>query len=135
MIIDTHLSLYGEKFSPSLLGLRTGLTLTDTKEVDEFGSANRSRSTPMPYGSATLRLHAPTDEYEPQTEDLVLAMETHAEEIRQCGAEDLVFWIVAYAEHDEQRNLELSPIIMGKLSSMGVTVAISIYDKDLLPVG
>ena len=130
MKIDIHLSLYGEKFSPALLKLRTGLALTETSEVGDSVSTKRFSNGQLPYGSATLRLHDPTDEYGPQIEALISAMETNIDAIRQSGAEDLVLWIVAYSESDEQCNLELSPIEMGKLSSMGVSVAISVHDMN-----
>jgi hypothetical protein len=128
MKIDIHISFYGESFSPSLLESKTGFNLVDKKEPNEPSRIDKFRSNPKPYGTAVLRLTPPTGEYGPQMETLLSAMELHAEAVHQSGVDDLVMWVVVYAENGEQRNLEFSPASMGRLSALGITLAISNYE-------
>jgi hypothetical protein len=128
MKIDIHISLYGESFSPSLLESKIGLNLVEKKEPNEPSRVDKFRSNPRQYGTAVLRLTPPTGEYGPQMETLLSTIEVHSEAVRQSGADKLVMWVVVYAEKGEQRNLEFNPTTMGKLSALGVTLAISNYD-------
>jgi len=61
---------------------------------------------------------------------LLSVMESHAEAMRQCGAESLVVWVVVYRDNDEQCNLEFSTSEMGRLSTLGGSLAISCYGRE-----
>lgn len=127
MQFDIHADLYGTTFSPERLELMTGLLLSERTEVGEIGKCGKYNEKPVPYGSATLRPTRLSEEYGPQLDELLTALERHSADIRQCGASDIVIWFVSYANSDEQRNYEFSPAITRRISALGITLAVSHY--------
>jgi hypothetical protein len=130
MEIDVNISLYGKDFSPSFMERTTNLNLVEKNEPGEIGTSGKYKGRPRPYGSAVLRLNSPTKEYGPQVDSLLSRVESVAAEICESGVEEKTMWIVVTAEHGEQRNLEFSPKLMGRLSALGISLAISNYSKE-----
>ena len=129
MEIDIHVAIQGPNFVPSIFEAKTGLLLDAKNEVGSIGTIGKYRGKPTPYGSAILRLSQPVREYGPQLKNIIEEMERNLATLRCCGGVDVVLWLVINCTNEEQMNLEFHPEEMGKLSSLGIPMAISQYTE------
>ena len=74
-----------------------------------------------------LRICQASEDYFSQIIALLDAVEPHTEQIQNSGVARLIMWLVVYCDMDEQKNLELPPDEMRRLSAIGATLAISHY--------
>jgi hypothetical protein len=103
--ITASIQFRGEAFRPGQAEQLTGLAFTEKNEVGDIAKAGRYKNQPLPYGWASFES---PDEVEVPDRVLWLARQWAGkiDLARQCGAEDIHFWVGYF--YDDQCNCDLS---------------------------
>jgi len=122
--------MQGKSFYPTKLQDITGVIVTNANNPGDNGRTGKYRDVPVPYGAGEWFMTNNSETPYGQTfTQLVRLIEMHFPSIKKCGADELVIYMNIY--YDKQCNLEFSPHELGKLSALGVTLAIT-CDIDTL---
>jgi len=129
MKVNIYCNISGPLFSPSMAESKTGISLINKNEPGEIASMGLFRCKPLPCGDGQLVPDGSAElPYGGRFEQLVGTIEKHIEELKQCGAtEFLLSMDVCY---DSQCNLEFTPSEMGRISRLGIPLAISCYSGE-----
>ena len=127
--ITASIEFWGELFQPGRAEALTGLLFTEKTEVGGTEKRGPYRNKPTPYGAASF---APPAEIEAQNRVLWLAQQWAGKMdlVRQCGAEDIHFYVVYY--YDIQCNCALSAEEIRAINALSISYWFTVEQRDNL---
>ena len=125
--ITASIHFWGESFQPSKTEQLTGMVFTRKNEVSDIAKTGRYKNKPTPYGAASF--DAP-NEIEVPDRVLWLAQQWAGkiELAKQCGAENVHFWVGYF--YDNQCNCELSVEEINAINALSIPYLFSVYQVD-----
>ena len=123
--ISADIIFRGEKFSPKQAESQTGIQFSEKNEVGDIGVKGAFKGKPIPYGYALLQPPAEIDDAE-KIYWLAEKMEDKIDIVRDCGADDIYFYIGYF--YEDQCNCELTTKELKAISSLEIPFAFSCYD-------
>ncbi|GAB3641287.1 hypothetical protein [Spirosoma arcticum] len=125
--ITASIHFWGESFLPGKAEQLTGLVFTEQIEVGDTAKTGRYKNKPTPYGAASF--NAP-NEIEGPDRILWLAHQWSGriELAKQCGAEEIHFWVGYF--YDDQCNCDLSVEAIKAINALSIPYLFSVYQVD-----
>ena len=125
---DIHCLFHGENFSPALAEKETGVSLDDKIEVGDIGKIGRYKDKRIPYGSACLRLiEMKGESLETTLKVMTDILMEHIDSFRSNGTDSITLHFDV--NYENQCNLEFSPELIKRISTLGVPLTISCYHE------
>ena len=125
--ITATIEFWGSNFQPGQAEQLTGLLFTRKNEIGDIATSGRYKNQPLPYASASFG--APdTVAWPDRVLWLAQQWAGHIDLARQCGAEEIHFWVGYY--YDTQCNCDLSVEEINAINALSIPYWFSVYQVD-----
>lgn len=125
--LTASIQFRGEVFRPGQAEQLTGLLFTEKNEVGDSAKKGRYKNQPTPYGAASFDV---PNEIAWSDRVLWLARQWTGkiDLARQCGAEDIHFWVGYF--YDDQCNCNLSVEEIKAINVLSIPYLFSVYQVN-----
>lgn len=117
----------GERFSPGVAEVQTGILFSKKNERGDIGDCGRYKGQPIPYGSGDLREPSDNSDLVIPSDAFFKALNILVPVCRKAMADSMLLHIdVAF---EDQCNMELSEHFLRAVSKLGIPVTVSCFGE------